>query len=272
MNTTAYPVPCFQKAEYPNLRILENLSQINNLDLDLVIFNSREMHHPHFNLPRVLHVPALIIDHDINATNDFFLKQIKAQTPYPTVSTNEFVRKQFDCVKNINYGIEQKRGEYTKDIDILVCGNFPDTDIFFLNSLKQAFPGLKLIGHNPNAPYSESVETFEDYKGLFKRTNVFLNLALQKNIQYEILWALQNNCAIISHITPVYDGLLNKENCTAINTSDEVLSSLKNLANNKATFKKMTSYTTNLDAFNMDNFVSEWKELLETYRYKVYIP
>jgi hypothetical protein len=272
IDASTYPWPAFDSAKYPNLHILDNINEVNNLDLDLVIFNHREAHSKFYNIPRMLHVPAFIIDHDFDVNNQYILKRIKAETPYPSVSTSQFVQRQYDSKHNINYGVERKTGEYDKDIDILISGNFPDNELMFINSLKSRFPTLKLIGRNEKVPYSEAVETFEDYRNLFKRARLFINLSIQRNTQYEILWALYHKCCIISNISPVYEGLLNENNCIHVSSLDEVQRAIQNLVNNKAMFNKMASHDTNLSQFNNDDFIKGWNDIFESYRYKAYIP
>ena len=268
---TSYPWPGFNNAPYKNLHILNNLNEINNIDCDLILFNNRNSQQQFFGMCRNLHVPGLIIDHDISIHNKFFLNQIKQQSPLDCVSTSEPVQNQFGHQININYGIEQKAGEYEKDIDILISGNFSEQDLFIIHTIKQRFPSLQVVGHNPSLPYGFTVDNYENYKDLFKRSKIFLNLALQGNISYEILWCLQYKTAIVTCQTEAYSSILkDQENCIIINGLDNIINSVQNLAHNRNLFNKITNHNTDLSKFNQNNFLQQWKNLLEGYRYKVY--
>lgn len=267
----SYPWPGFYDANEHNLHLIQTVEETKNLDLDLILFNNRASNQQFFHLCRFLHLPAIIVDHDVSKHNTFFLDQIQQQFPVEAVSTSPVVQKQFKHSININYGIEQKRGEYEKDIDILISGNFADQDLFILNTIKQQFPTLKLVGHNPNVAYSEMVDTFEDYKNLFKRTKIFINLAIQGNLSYELLWCLQYKCIPITCQTPAYSQLLvDNENCILVNGLEQIISAVRNLSRNKEVFNKLVNHKTDLSQFNQETFIKTWSDLLEGYRYKTY--
>ncbi len=267
-----YPIPGIKGIEYSNLRVINNLNQLHGLDLDMIIFNNREAHHQFFGLSKSLHLPCLVIDHDISQHNDFILNQIRAQTPFQSISCSSPVQKQYHSLENINYGIEQIYGEYDKDIDILICGTFSDQDLFIINTLKKQFPTLRVFGQNPKLSYSEVADTYEDYKNLFKRAKVFLNLSVQSNISYEMLLALNSKCAIITNNFPVYRDLLNKDNAIILDNIEQVIPAIQNLINNKQAYQKYTSYKVDLSGYNSIEFIEKWKTVLESYRYKVYMP
>jgi hypothetical protein len=269
---SAFPWPGFERAEYKNLHILNDIAEANNIGLDLVLFNSRMAHQQFFQFAKSLHLPSLIIDHDFNQHNSFILEQIKAQTSLPSISCLDEIKNQFNSQETIYYGIEKKIGEYEKDIDILMCGNFAEGDIFAVHNLKMRFPTLKLVGQNPTIPYSELVSTYEDYKNLFKRTKVFLNLLAQPNISYEILWALQYKAAIVSSDLPQYKGLLeNKVNALLVNKAEQVHTVIQNIVHDKKLYEKLTTHQTDLSKFDDESFVNKWNNRLETFRYQTYI-
>src|SRR5690606_14722220 len=120
----------------------------------------------------------------------------------------------------------------------------------------------QVVGHNPSLPYGFTVDNYENYKDLFKRSKVFLNLALQGNISYEILWCLQYRTAIVTCQTEAYASILkDQENCMIINGLDNIINAVQNLAHNRNLFNKITNHNIDLNKFNQDNFLQQWKNL-----------
>jgi hypothetical protein len=259
---SVYGWPGYRSKNYKNLFLLDSPEKYLLNHYDLVIFNHREQHARFFNIARQLHLPALVIDHDWNMGNTYAINKMRTMMPFQSVSTSEKVSYQY-VNPLINYGVPDTTGEYDKDIDILVCGNFAQQDYYTIHKIKENFPNAKIVGNNAQMSFSETVETYDDYINLFKRTKVYLNLATQLCLNYELLWALKYNCQIVSVDLPVYRLLLKDgENCQFIKETDEAIDKIKKL--------QPTQYITSLDRFSRNRFVGQWNDLLETYRDKVF--
>lgn len=264
LDSTMYPWPGYRNADYPNLKLLPNINDIRNINFDLILFNSRQKHEQFFPLTKSLHVNGLIVDHDYIPTSSFFIKKHLEQFKLPSISTSDTVKNQFKNNTNIFYNIDQNIGEFDKDIDILIVGKFNESHFQWLGQLKQKFPNLKLVGHNPTVPFSETVETYQDYKNLFRRTRIFVNLPMQQNLSHELLWALQSNCAIISTSIPVYSEILNKDNCINITDVKDIETQINNLLHNPKRLKEATEYTVDLSKFH-NNFIEDWTNTFKQY-------
>jgi len=272
LDMSAYQWPGFMKAEYKNLHIFRDLNEVHHVDIDLVIFNSRHAHNQFFQICRQLHAPGLIIDHDQNNQNAFFREKNKQLTPFPHISTSEYVQQQYESDTCINYGIVPKNWESEKDIDIL-CTVSLQHDMGLINLIKQNFPSAVFIGHHPNLPYAGQVETFEDYKGLFRRARLFVNTAPQADINYDILYALNNSVPIVTYGWPIYQGLLEQNlNCIQVTTQEEIISKIKELSFDKALYNKISNFKTNLHSkFSQPMFINRWREELSKHASRVYI-
>lgn len=267
---SSYQWPGYKSAMYPNLHILENPNEINITDFDLVIFNNRYAHAQFFGICRQLHIPGLIIDHDMNMQNAFNRIKNKQFTTLPHISTNDFIKKQYGAEESINYGIDPKNWEHEKDIDIL-CMVSLQTDIALAHQLKKQFPSASFIGHNPNIPYAGLVENYEEYKDLFKRARVFVNLSNQVNLNYDILFALNNKIPIITLDLPIYKDILTDDNSIKVNDSEQLFSKIKQLSFDKTLYNKISNFTTDLNQFSKADFVNRWKEVLVKHASRVYI-
>lgn len=261
LDISMYPWPAYNNKDYPNLKLLSNINDVRNINFDLILFNSRQKHEQFFQLSKALHVNSLIIDHDYIPTSSFFIKKHLEQFKLPSVSTCDIVQKQFKNQTNIFYNIEQNIGEFDKDIDILIIGTFNESNFPWLGQLKQKFPNLRLVGHNPGIPFSESVETYKDYKNLFRRTKIFVNLPTQQNIPYELLWALQSKCAIITTYIPAYNDILNKDNSITITEIKEIETQINNLLYNPKKYQELIEHTTDISKYN-NNFIQDWNSIL----------
>ncbi len=272
LEMSAYQWPGYVRAEYKNLHVLRDLNEIHNIEVDLVIFNNRSNHNQFFPICRQLHAPGLIIDHDLNNQNAFFRSKNKQYTPYPHISTSEYVQKQYESDTCINYGVVPKNWESDKDIDILCMASLQH-DAGLLNLIKQNFPSAVFIGHHPHLPYVGQVETFEDYKGLFRRARLFVNISPQTDINHDILYALNNGVPIITYGLPIYQGLLEQNrNCIQISSPEEIISKIKELSFDKALYNKISNSKTNLhDKFSQSIFIERWKEELSKHASRVYI-
>jgi hypothetical protein len=262
-----YPWPGFKNRNFPNLHFLNNINDIKDVPLDLIIFNSRQKYeqfiNTNHNISKGLHVPTLILDHDYIGANSFFIKKHLESIKSPSIATSAIIQKQLKCADLIEYHIDEKHGEHTKDIDILICGYFSEGDFGTLFALKQNFPTLKLISLNNKIPFAEMVETYEDYKNLFKRAHIFVNLSPQTNLNYDLIWALQNKCAIIStDIASHRDLLIHNTNSKIVSNLDGVIVEIKNLVNNAQEMKKLTSYSVDFSEFNT---IDKWKEVFHRY-------
>jgi hypothetical protein len=268
---SAWQWPGYTNAQYKNLHVLRDISEINNVDVDLVIFNSRERQNQFFGICRQLHAPGLIIDHDTNHQNAFFRAKNKQFTPFPNISTSEHVQQQYGSDICINYRVVPKAWESQKDIDIL-CTVSLQHDMGLINTIKQNFPSAVFIGHHPNLPYAAQVETFEDYKGLFRRARLFVNIAPQEDINHDILYALNNSVPIVTYERPVYKGLLEQNvNAIQVSSPEEIISKIKELSFDKSLYNKISNYKTNLTKFDQSIFLRRWREELGKHASRVYI-
>lgn len=271
LQQSAYQWPGYKNAMYRNLHILQEDNEFNNIDFDLVLFNSRHAHHQFFPIAKQLHLPALIIDHDVNLQNAFMRSKNKQFTPFPHISTSEVVKAQYEAENYINYGIDKKNWAYEKDIDIL-CTVSNQHDLSLVMEIKRQFPSSVFIGHNPNVPFAGLVETYEDYKNLFKRSRVFVNISPQLNLNYDILFALNNSVPIITQKNKVYDGLLEEGiNSIQVGSQEELISKIKELSFNKALYNKISNFSTNLDGFSQDNFLTRWNDVFTQNASRIYI-
>ncbi len=271
LESSAYQWPGFMKAEYKNLHIFRDLNEVHHVDIDLVIFNSRHAHNQFFQICRQLHAPGLIIDHDQNNQNAFFREKNKQLTPFPHISTSKYVSSQYDCGLYISNGVEPKNWEMDKDIDIL-CTASLQHDHNLINNIRQNFPTAVFIGHNPNLPFVGQVETYDNYKELFKRCRVFVNISPQMNINHEVLFALNNKVPIITPKMAIYNGLLqDKVNCLEVTSPDDIISKIKELSFDKALYNKISNFTTDLSDFSETVFIDRWKEELSKHASRVYI-
>ncbi len=267
IDTSAYPFPAIKQHQAPNLFVLQNINQARNIPLDLILFNSRERHEQFFQLCRSLHVPGLIVDHNHINTNNYFIKKHLEQFRIPCVSTSDSTKQQFGG-DNIFYHIEDYCGEFEKDIDILIVGSFPETVYPLLINIKNKFPTLKLVGNNPKLQFSEHVETYNDYRNLFKRSKLFvnlLNLVGQTNIPHELFWALKSKCPIISLETLSYTEILNKDNSIVISDIENLIPSIYTLSSNKKKYGELVNHTTDLNKFNNPNFIEDWDTIFKKY-------
>lgn len=267
---SVYNWPGYINRNIPNLHLLNSPNEYFTREYDMMMINSREAQKDFLGLSRELHLPCLVVDHDYNMNNPFIVNRFREELHFPSISTNKKVGNQY---KNevIQYGIKNTVGEYEKDIDILICGNFADKDIQILHKLKNDFPNTKIVGENPSIPYSEKVETFTDYIDLFKRTNIFVNLPSQSALSYELLWALKYNCLIVTVDIPTYDILENLTNCLKFNDIQVCFSHIKGLLNQKSLRDKLLTHQTDLSEFDENIFISKWKNKLEEFRNKVFI-
>lgn len=271
VENSAYQWPGYDEARYENLHILPHLAHANTVDIDFVIFNHRMVHGQFFDICRQLHAPGLIIDHDLNTQNSFQLAKNKQATPFMSVSCSEVVQKQYDSVKNIYYGLEDNVVQSVKDIDILICGSFTEQDSFIINAIKQKFPTLVVVGHNQKLPYSITVQNFEEYKRLFQRANIFINLTAQMNINYDILFALKNRVPVVSNHIATYGDLLNNNNASIANSIENIIPQVSNLVYNKQAYQNIANYQTDLDKFNINTFVTEWNNVFLDMANKVFV-
>lgn len=266
LDFSAYAWPAYENKTFKNLKFIVP-QEYGIRNFDFLIINHRERQRQYLNLARQLHLPALIIDHDTSQLNTYQLYE--TQLPFNSISTNGATQQLYNN-KLIDYGVEEFIGAYDKDIDILICGNFAQNDYGFIHHLKTAFPQLKVVGYN-QLPYSETVSSYSEYKNLFKRTNIFINLTSQLNTNYELLWAMTYKCHIISNKVPAYNNIAGTENINFTENIDDVLKTIKNIIYNPQLKSKTIDYPLDFSKYSEVNFINSWKAELENYRNKVYI-
>jgi len=168
-----------------NITIIRK-EEIYQYPYDFIIFNSFSVFENHImNLPKSLHIPSVVFQHEDLAMTNFHLKQKLAQA-----------RTELVITKDKLYGIENKT-DIKKDIDILVAGLFQPADYPLIDKIKKQIPNLLVIGNNPGLSYSVPISDYNSYKELFYRSKIFINLTTQKSVNYEVLWALSGGAKVI---------------------------------------------------------------------------
>lgn len=272
LDTSAYPWPGYSHVDYPNLHMMNSESELFTREFDLMLLHSRDKHSRFSGMPHQLHIPAIQIDHDILQVNPYHLRQSIDTMPFESVGCGEKVSKLYRTKYNIEYGLDNTEGQYEKDIDILICGTFANQDAYFINQLKKEFNTLLVCGRpNEFIPYAQEFQTYEEYKNLFKRAKLLINLPSQANINYEILWALKYGCLIVSPPLPAYNVLEHNKNCLIAGNLNEIAIHVRNLILNPALRQNLLKFSTNLSVFDEQTFVESWNELFEEYRNKVFI-
>lgn len=248
-----------------NLTLLPKPEDIQNLNnIDLVLFNNR-LHEEVFSLCKQQHIPGLIIDHQLCEDNPYIAQKLKQNNLFESVACSPTLQQELNSTYCIPYGINEYSGEYEKDIDILISGNFTASDSYAIKIIKQKFPTTRLIGHNPHILFSETPQTFNDYINIFKRTKLFVNLR-NKNSQnnyYDLLLAAKYNCSIVTYKTKLYSTIFDQSQVSYYDKPSSLL---------PAIYNKVPSPNYQLSGLYISKaeFIERWNKLLETYRYKVY--
>lgn len=216
--------------------VLFKKEDLEKYSYDFIIFNSINTFEKHIlSLPRHLHVPAVIFQHEDHGMTNFHLQE-KLKT------------FKVDFLQDVPYAINPPKKDVDKDIDILIAGMFQEQDYKIIDRIKQEIPNLIVIGNNPGLSYSVPMSNYESYKELFYRTKIYINLTTQRSINYEALWALSGNAKVIGfklkELEKIQQYMILCENMESlINSAKREISNLNNstISNNKEKILKQFS-------------------------------
>jgi len=251
----------------------------HDLTFDFIICNDRLKQ---FDVARHLshkfHLPLIIIDHatpgELNLTDIAVVNQSREFAI--SVGCHPLISKEWDCDFTIPYGINVVDDiERDRTNDVLIHGSF-------YQLIEQQQPLIekivndtkaKLFGHNkklskPFASWSQCETELLDSK-------IYVNLSTTHSLPRGLLLAMAHGCAVVTNSIDLTDAILdNRQNCIIIKNIEDITPSVKELLNNPMLRTKLATNArqTILDNFPMDKFVTEWKNLINTFKGTLYLP
>ena len=229
--------------------------------VDLLICNNR-LNYKLSNYSLSLHVPIVIVDHLVppsEALDDMPSLYVKAVNVacHPSL-------KQAKNSKVINYGVDIPEQELERDIDVLVAGKLMPSDYDVFSLLKKEFRCV-FMGDNP--PHSKEIYD-KEYEDLFLRSKVYLNLASNTGIPYNLLKGMAAGCAIVTNKTPTLSSVL-QDSALYINNKTEIVSGVQHaLGNQNMSNKALDIAKTD---FSMQTFQEKWSELLKELKEEIFL-
>lgn len=248
---------------YNNINFIDE-SEIADHNYDFILCNNiiTQFNQAH-QLSQILHIPVLVVSHEKYHETHYHLQKRLQELNANIVFTNKN-----DKYKDpIIYGTE-KLENVDKDIDIMLDGQFQSKDYHILKFLKQAIPNLTVVGNNKGLSCSYLPANYNEYRNMFARCKVYINLPTQHHINYQTLWAMSNGAYIVS---------LDGEAIKSLNAKDIQIfkqpSEIPGIVNNLS-YRDLTKLTNNEfvnEEFSLANFRNEWTNKIIEFSQKVYI-
>jgi len=253
-DASIYTWPGFNIDKASNLSVV-GTEDIDNLTLDVVMFNHRVLHKDHINqYSHTLHIPTIIVDHEPITHNNYMRNKLLESQKHTAVSCTEDIQKLHNNSHHIPYTMRSDPSFVPKDIDVLLSGSFRPEFTSVVKQILASHP-MVFVGHNPTLN-SAIVDTYEDYKALFHRCKVFIHMPTNNHISYELIWALQNNCWVL--------GLSDENTDSTFKQNPRYISC--NLDDLKEQIEQVIDKTPSVgdSLYNLDysTYINQWKNLI----------
>lgn len=157
-----------------------------------------------------------------------------------------------------NYLDEGVRDKVEKEYDVLIAGQFVESDYHLIEGISLKFD-TKIIGKNPGL--SKPV-TSEMFYNMFDRARVYLNFSVTDGLSCYFMQALKSHCGLVTNTNQVIDRL----NIPVASSHDEIVEQIdKQLESPMDTSDILKKVTV-----PKKQFVEKWKNLIESNRSKIY--
>jgi len=243
-----------------------------------VIGHNRKTHYINsLQLSRLLHVPFILIEHSFPAP-DLKREQIFHMTeknrPDYIIYPHKDIQKAWGVEGEvIPYGVPLLENTVEKDIDILIAGKFLEADYSLINSMKAKLSKYKIEIIGDNQKLSGPAKSFDDYQSYFARSKIFINLNINLNIPFELLYAMANKCVVLSNPSDIVKSILIGKAGLICSKFDDFIDKVKIIMNSSEARKEFseTAYNIAQKEYNIKKNIPKWKLVLRTLVQKTYV-
>lgn len=268
-------------SETPNIHFLDNdfIRHYNRQCFDFILCNDRfKSYNNALSLSAVYHIPILVVDHYtpegiVNAGAHTQLSTIDGADCY---CIHEKIRGGWNIHNPpINYGVEIPPKEDLLNIeyktDALIVGDYSPSEYPILDAfLKIPDVNLKIIGNN--YPLSFPAKDEQELLDEIKHTKVYIHLAGNTGLSYNLLKAMSYGKAVIGSNTPIISSVIS--GCGIVGSSVEgIVGGLIELLSNdsKRTSIGNAARARIVNEYSLKIFLNKWKKLLTQYMDEVYV-
>ena len=244
-------------------------------EFDLIVCNNRmKQAHTAKILSNVLHIPFMLIEHNVPITHmkieDIHIAKNENKANIEVVCDNKINESWKTDSDIIPYGIPNiyKDNYKNRTNNILLVGKFPDQDYNIVRSIQQQSKlPIKVLGDNPTL---SKPCTYNDLIHELQQSKYYLNISTYDGIPPILLLALSAGCIPISNKNPLLKNILNKDNSYQFDDIDKLYLLLDKISKVEYTSKSIQANKTIMDTFPLDKFVKSWTKVFDQFYNWVY--
>jgi len=249
----------------------------NRLDIDYYFCNSRIFCDKANGLSGLIHVPMVIIDHDMpvlgsgKESKDYINNEFSKRVP-AFVSTSQVVSDEWEYVDTINnevipYGFH-KRKPVEKDVDVMVVGEFGEDTDAFVSIVNSCHHDVVCIGYNNGL--TQEYKTYDELESLLDRAKIVVVNVTENRAPILAMLAMSCGCVVLANETRWTLSFMNKEHLYG--SIEDMKEKLKVLSKGNVEKESLDNVNIIQDLYSMDKFIENWNDLLKkletgTYKY-----
>lgn len=245
-----------------------------DLEIDAVLCSDRLYQYDLTNqLATILHAPHICVEHFLSAGRIDEQGRVavqKAQRFDAHISVSEEIASEWNKTTIIPYATDRITRE-NKESLVLLVGDFQQVDTQLVHQLLQHIPNLVVVGENPGL--SRRLPNEVELEKLYDRASIYINIGTEGRVPPYLLKAMGANCAIISNMSPAFNGILTRENSILCSSFGQFIEGVNRLTASSAMRDTLgnAAQSTIIDNHSMSDFKASWKNILNSVGKRTYV-
>lgn len=249
----------------PYLKIINSFEIFEYEPLDLIICNNWQQLPDQLNLSAMLHVPIILMEHGLQQG------QPNLKNVHKRINATNFIRQQLqnngEVIPYAATNIERKEWD-KRAIEVLVETTFSPQEMGTLKVITDTFPKAQIRGNlNPFFSEKERLECYNNSK-------IFLNLASNFCMSYQIVDAISAGCIIVTNGNPIVTEFIqHNKNGFVCGNIQEMKTNVDNILNHNVNLSDIQASYTNLvqNVFSKDKVTTAWNAVFKSVYNNIYL-
>lgn len=245
-----------------------------DLEVDAVLCSDRLYQYELTNqLSTLLHSPHICVEHFmLNGRLDGKGRNAveSSQRFDAHVSISREIAGDWKNTTVIPYATDRITKESKENL-VLLVGDFQQMDLQLISQLAQNIPNLVIVGENPGL--SRRLPNEVELEKLYDKASIYINIGTEGRIPPYLLKAMGANCAIVSNMSPAFNGILTRENSILCSSFGQFIEGVNRLTASSAMRDTLgnAAQSTIIDNHSMSDFKASWKNILNSVGKRTYV-
>jgi hypothetical protein len=224
-------------------------------------------------LSTLMHTPHICVEHFMSTgrVTEQEKELIQKNQKFDAhISISNEIASEWKNTTVIPYATDRITHEHKENL-VLLAGDFQQADLQLIHQLAQHIPNLVVVGENPGISRRAPNET--ELEKLYDRAGIYINIGTEGRIPPYLIKAMGAHCAIVSNMSPVLDGVLNRENAILCSSFGQFIEGVNRLTASSAMRDKFgdAAQSTIINSFNMSSFKTSWQNILNSVGKRTYV-